>query len=109
MKLTLIKDLRKDYGDKNCLTKTFDCSPYVLLDKKVGETIEGKLLDKQRVQLIYGGTTFVVDKSYFKDFNQGSNSNIYTDTKKSNTKLYIGIGAGVLILGVIGFFIIKNK
>jgi len=103
MKLTLIKDIKLERGDKNCLTKTFDCSPYVLLDKKVGETIEGKLLDKQRFQLIYGGTTFVVDKSYFKEFQSGS------DAPTTNKKLYIGIGISVLAIGIISYFVIKNK
>jgi hypothetical protein len=103
MKLTLIKDIKLERGDKNCLTKTFDCSPYVLLDKKVGETIEGKLLDKQRFQLIYGGTTFVVDKSYFKEFQSGDIA------PTTNKKLYIGIGISVLAIGIISYFVIKNK
>lgn len=118
MKLTLIKDLKKEFGDKNCTSKTFDCSPYVLLDKKSGETVEGKLLDSKRVKLIYGGATFVVDKSYFSDFNQSSipstsstdapvSENI--DVKKSKKGMYIGIGIGVIAIGVITFLIIKNR
>lgn len=106
MKLTLIKDLKKEFGDKNCASKTFECSPYVLLDKKSGETIDGKLLDSQRVQLIYGGASFVVDKSYFKEF---SNSSINLSNTKSKKGLYIGIGIGVLAIGVVTFLIIKNK
>jgi hypothetical protein len=103
MKLTLIKDIKLERGDKNCLTKTFDCSPYVLLDKKVGETVDGTLIDSSRVQLIYSGTTFVIDKTYFKEFQSGS------ITPTTNKKLYIGIGISVLAIGIISYFVIKNK
>lgn len=106
MKLTLIKDLKKEFGDKNCASKTFDCSPYVLLDKKSGETVDGKLIDTSRVQLIYGGTTFIVDKSYFKEF---SNSSTNLSNTKSKTGLYVGIGIGVLVIGVVTFLVIRNK
>lgn len=109
MKLTLIKDLKKEFGDKNCTSKTFDCSPYVLLDKKSGETIDGKLLDSQRVQLIYGGAAFVIDKSYFKEFSNKAFTNTSISTTKSKKGLYIGIGIGVIAVGVITFLIIKNK
>lgn len=100
---TLVKDLKKDYGDKNCASKSFDCSPYVLLDKKAGDVLKGQLYDPTRVEIFYNGGIFTVDKTYFKEFQSGS------ITPTTNKKLYIGIGISVLAIGIISYFVIKNK
>lgn len=103
---TLVKDLKKDYGDKNCASKSFDCSPYVLLDKKAGDVLRGQLYDPTRLEIFYDGGMFMVDKSYFKEF---SNSSTDLGNPKSKKGLYIGIGIGVLAIGVVTFLIIKNR
>jgi hypothetical protein len=103
---TLIKDVKKESGDKNCASKSLDCSPYVLLDKKAGDIVKGQVYDPTKLEVFDNGGMFIIDKSYFKEFQNGGSNNI---DEKSNNKLYIFIGIGVLAIGLISYFVIKNK